>query len=137
MFYIYKDAINIIKILQDKEQRFYSNYICLFNPLKIKSGTVLLEIGCQPNEVYFLVNGCILIEPEHKQLQSHYFIEGAVFGEKDILQDKLSTETYKALCDCFLLYLSKESFFTLLFEFPDFRNDIMDIARAREKYRIE
>lgn len=105
--------------------------------MKVKSGTVLLEIGCQPNEVYFLVNGCILIEPEHKQLQSHYFIEGAVFGEKDILQDKLSTETYTALCDCFLLYLSKSSFFTLLSEFPDFRNDIMDIARAREKNRIE
>ena len=137
MFYIYKDAINIIKILQDREQRFYSNYICLFTPLKVKAGTLLLEIGCQPNEVYFLVNGCILIESEQKQLQPHYFIEGAVFGEKDILQDKMSTETYRAMCDCFLLYLPKQSFMAILSEFPDFRDDILAIARARERHRIE
>ena len=61
----------------------------MFNPLKVKSGTVLLKSGCQPNEVFFLVNGCILIEPQQlpdqKQQHKHYFIEGAVFGEKDVL----------------------------------------------------
>lgn len=73
MFHIYQDAIKVIKILQDKEQRFYSNYIQMFNPLKVKSGTVLLKSGCQPNEVFFLVSGCILIEPQQMpdQKQQH------------------------------------------------------------------
>jgi len=110
LFYIYKFAIDTIKILQEKDQRFYAQYLVMFSPMRIKQGTVLLNEGCQPYEVYFLLTGCILKESSvHQQLglKPHYFIEGAMFGERDILQSKLSSETYTAMCDCYLIALNK------------------------------
>jgi hypothetical protein len=45
MYFIYKEAIDSVKILQNKNQIFYSQYLMLFTPMRIKSGTVLLAEG--------------------------------------------------------------------------------------------
>ena len=59
-----------------------------------------------------------------------------MFGEKDILQCKMSTETYTAVCDCYLLSVTRSQFQILLEEFEDFKMEVLAIAREREKIRI-
>ena len=107
--------------------------------MRIRQGTVLLQEGSQPNEVFFLLHGCILKESRALQelgRKPSYFIEGAMFGEKDILQCKMSTETYTAVCDCYLLSVTRSQFQILLEEFEDFKMEVLAIAREREKIRI-
>jgi len=104
--------------------------------MRIKSGTVLSNEGGQPLEVYFLLTGCVRLKSS-TDLLPHYFIEGAMFGEKDILQGKKSSETYTAMCDCYLLSLNRSVFFNLMEEFEDFKEEVLAIAKAREKIRIK
>lgn len=60
-----------------------------------------------------------------------------MFGENDILKGQMATETYTAMCDCYLLCLHKNVFFGLMEEFEDFKQQVLDIAKAREKIRIK
>ena len=59
-YYLFKEAIDTVKILQEKDQRFYGEYITKFLPMRIKSGTVFAQEGANPDEVYFLLSGCVL-----------------------------------------------------------------------------
>lgn len=64
-----------------------------------------------------------------------------MFGEKDILQCKLSTETYTAMCDCYLLSVTRSQFQVLLEEFEDFKFEVFATSMRnwcwREKTVIE
>lgn len=59
-----------------------------------------------------------------------------MFGEKDILLGKLSSETYTAMCDCYLLAVNKYLFQNIIEEFEDFKEEVFAIAKEREKIRI-
>ena len=56
-----------------------------------------------------------------------------MFGEKDILLGTRSSETYTAVSNCHLLSLSRNIFFNLMEEFPDFRDDVLYIAKERQR----
>lgn len=47
-YFLYRDAIETIKILQDKDQRFYGDYLSKFEPMRIKNGTVFAKEGTSP-----------------------------------------------------------------------------------------
>lgn len=58
--------------------------------MKIKANTLFAKEGSNPEEVYFLLQGCVLRSSEHEQkkgLEPYYLIEGAMFGERDMLLD--------------------------------------------------
>jgi CRP-like cAMP-binding protein len=38
--------------------------------------------------------------------EPHYFTEGAMFGERDILRGEMANETYTAMSDCYLLSIN-------------------------------
>ena len=54
-YYLYKEAIDLIKILQNRDQRFYAHFILQFEPMRIKAGTNFVEAGTKPLEVFFLL----------------------------------------------------------------------------------
>ena len=58
-----------------------------------------------------------------------YLVEGSIFGELDIL----STYTHFALIDSILLSINRTEFLNCL-EDEDFRSQVVNIAREREKY---
>lgn len=60
-----------------------------------------------------------------------------MFGEKDILQGKMSTETYTAKDDCYLLSLNRSAFFTIMEENEQFKQEVLLVAKAREEIRIK
>lgn len=47
-YFLYRDAIETIKILQNKDQRFYGDYLTKFEPMRIKSGTLFAKEGATP-----------------------------------------------------------------------------------------
>jgi hypothetical protein len=39
--------------------RFYGDYLCIFQPMSIKNGSVFAKEGSNATEVYFLIKGCV------------------------------------------------------------------------------
>ena len=38
-YYLFKDAIRVVKVFQDKDQRFYGEYLSKFQPLRVSANT--------------------------------------------------------------------------------------------------
>jgi hypothetical protein len=82
-YYLYQEAILCIRILQNRDQRFYAHYILKFEPMRIKAGTNFVEFGTKALEVFFLLSGCV------ESLKSgKFYASGAMFGETDIIFDR-------------------------------------------------
>ena len=58
-YFMFKDAIDTIKILQDKDQRFYAEFITKLKPLVLKRGSIIIKEGSVALEMYFLLRGCV------------------------------------------------------------------------------
>ena len=57
--FLYKDAITKIKLLQNREKRFYSDFLFKFEPMSIRSDSIFCKEGSQSQEVFFLLKGCV------------------------------------------------------------------------------
>jgi len=138
-YYMYNKAIDTIKILQDKDQVFYANQILQLTPIKIKQGTVLCNEGCHLDEIFLLLSGCVYrdsVREKKAGLPPHYLIEGTIFGEREVMCDVECNATYTALSDCTILLINKKGFMNLMDHCENFTNDIVKIAREREKTRL-
>ena len=126
-YHIYKEAIQSFRILQDRDQRFYAQYMFKFEPMRIKAGTQFAEEKTKANEVFFILSGCVEAIKSGK-----FYANGAMFGETDILFDRPRLDTYATRMDCHILRLNREYFDQILDEFDDIREDIEAIAEQRE-----
>ena len=91
--------------------------------MHIHSQTCFAIEGEPPEDVYFLLTGCILKESSlEKQLgmRNTYLIEGSMFGETDVMKNRPRVESYTAVTECYTLKLPKAVFIELLEEFDDF-----------------
>ena len=59
-YYLFKDDINAVKVFQDKDQRFYGEYLSKFQPMRVSANTCFVEEGSLPQAVYFLLSGCVM-----------------------------------------------------------------------------
>lgn len=108
--------------------------------MRVKNGTILCQEGCHLDELFLLLTGCVYRESEAEKklgLPAHYLIEGTIFGEKEVLFDRECSATYTALCDCYILKITKKSFLSLMDTCETFRNEIVNLARGREKIRLK
>ena len=130
-YHLFKDAINVVKVFQDKDQRFYGEYLSKFQPMRIIANTCFCEEGQLPKEVYFLLQGSVMKGSKLNKVvgaQNSYLIEGSIFGETDLLKNRIRTESYTTVTDCYLLRIGKALFKEVLNEFDDFREEINAIS---------
>jgi len=73
--------------------------------MRIKNGTVFAKEGTYPQEVFFLLKGCVQCERHEK-----YYLEGTIFGETDIILRRNRSESYVAKSDCYILKLEETIF---------------------------
>jgi signal-transduction protein with cAMP-binding, CBS, and nucleotidyltransferase domain len=112
--------------------RFYCDFLNKFEPMSIKGMTVFSRQDTAASEVFFLLKGCVECVSQNK-----YYLEGTVFGETDIVMNRLRNDTYMARGDCYILKLDKQVFHQIMDEFPEFKDDIDKIVAEREKKRLE
>lgn len=103
-----------------------------FEPMRIKAGTNFVEEKQKSNEVFFLLSGCVEAIKSQK-----FYANGAMFGELDIIFNRLRMDTYVTRMDCHILRLNRQFFEQILDEFDDIRNDIEAIAEQREQVRLD
>ena len=68
--------------------------------------------------------------------QNSYLIEGSIFGETDLLKNRMRTESYLTVTDTYLLKIGKTLFKEVMNEFEDFREEIEAISKQRELMRL-
>jgi CRP-like cAMP-binding protein len=73
--------------------------------MRIKNGTIFAKEGTSPQEVFFLLKGCVLCEKQEK-----YYLEGTMFGEADIILKRNRQDSYIAKSDCYILKLDSNVF---------------------------
>ena len=64
-------------------------------------------------------------------------VEGTIFGEQDMIFNRIAQERFTAMADCFVLQVNKPLFKKLIEEFEDFRDEVFFIAKEREKETIK
>ena len=128
-----------MKVFQDKDQRFYGEYLNKFEPMRIAAQTKFADENEAPSDVFFLLTGCILKESEIGKrlgIKKTYLIEGSIFGEGDVLCNRPRRESYTTITDCYVLKLSKDVFNEIMDEFDDFKAEVTTIAKEREIIRV-
>lgn len=137
VYYLFKDAIEIIKVFQDKDQKFYAEYMVRFKPMRVQVNTNFALEGTKCEEVYFLLTGCVRKTSEREKelgIAPQFFIEGAIFGERDVILNRLRSETFTADQDSYVLTLDCDTFNELMNEFEEIRDEIEHIAKERERF---
>ena len=99
--------------------------------MRLNSNTVFVEEGTIPRAVYFLLSGSVMKNSKLNRLvgaKNSYLIEGSIFGETDLLKNRIRTESYTTVTDCYLLRISKPLFKEIMEEFDDFRTEVEAIS---------
>ena len=107
--------------------------------MRIAAKTLFAEEGTFPEEVLFLLSGSVLKESKIDQIlgiRKTYFIDGSIFGETDLMKNRLRKESYSTVTDCYILRMPKAIFIELLSEFDDFNEEVSKIAKEREAIRV-
>ncbi|MGE0704389.1 MAG: DUF1003 domain-containing protein [Vicinamibacterales bacterium] len=97
---------------------------------------VIFWMGDPGETLYVIDTGRVVITAPDEQ-GSHVVLEslgpGGVFGEISLFDGGPRTATVRALTDCSLLELSRDSFHTFLRQDPDVGIDILHIMGARQR----
>lgn len=78
--FLYRDAISVIKLLKNRKNTFYEQYLDKLKPMRFDRNTVILEQGSRPNEVCLIVSGQVL-----NASTGRIFTSGTMFGETDLV----------------------------------------------------
>jgi CRP-like cAMP-binding protein len=92
--FLYFEAIETIRILKNRDVRFYGNYMSKFQPMSLKAGSIFASQGSSAQEVFFILKGCV-----ESVNQNKFYLEGTLIGETDIILKRSRLETYKARND--------------------------------------
>lgn len=79
--FLYKNAIDSIPFLQNRDQYFYINYLYELVPYNFMKGSLLIREKTKSEEVFFILDGKVLnIET------GRIFSKGSIIGETDIIR---------------------------------------------------
>lgn len=59
-YFLFKEAIDVVKVFQDKDQRFYGEYLSKFQPMRVSANTCFVEESSLPQACYFLLSGSVM-----------------------------------------------------------------------------
>lgn len=126
LMFMYRDMISEINYLKGKTPQFAVRLVVKLNPLFVEAEGLIVEEGTHADEMYFLTsglahvmqNGSVIGEIKH----------GAHFGEAGCLTSEMRHASVIAVIRCELYTIIRNDLFELMFEYPDFANDLRQKA---------
>eukprot|EP00347_Sterkiella_histriomuscorum_P004458 403360386 len=128
--FLYKDAINAIKFLQNRKNTFYEQYLDKLKPMRFDRDTVILEQGNRSNEVCLIMSGQVL-----NQTTGRIMPTGTLFGEGDIIFKRERKDTYIAESEVYIFKYERKIFEIMLKQYPEIEEEVRTLAMEREKIR--
>lgn len=117
--------------LIDKLNKQELNYPDLFHEISIPAKTVLINEGETSKHIYFVQKGCLRLwfNNQGKDITFQFFFEGQ--GVSCLLGREPSPFTLEALEPSTVVVLKKKDFDRLMNEFPEMKNDFIEILLTR------
>jgi hypothetical protein len=134
LMHIYGDTVNnIIFFKEMTKKNFVWTILPILQTIKIEYGGTLYVERDLAKEMYFIKSGSIKLYYKGMKILTVY--EGDYFGEVEMFFNINRELKAKAREDCVLLVVQKKQLELVLTEFPDVRNDMLNLAKEkREKY---
>jgi CRP-like cAMP-binding protein len=107
--FLYQDAINVNRFLEDRDDNFYSRYLEELKTERFVKGDVIAKKGNRPEFVYFIMNGVV-----HNKTTNRYFEAGQMINHDFIMLQTPITEEYVAESDVSALKYEREIFKQIL-----------------------
>lgn len=135
--HVYRELIQNIEFFQNKPKHFLVRILPLLKPNNLSYGDEVYEAGDPSNEIFFIHSGRIasICHDRQGKLRSQIFVQGAYFGEGDIIYKRSRASTAFAESHVALWKLNKHEFLSILEEFPEVKKEVMALAQIKETYR--
>ena len=110
--FLYEDAINIHRFLQDRDDNFYSRYLEELESEKFIAGDLISKEGYDPSHVYFIMNGVV-----HNIKTNRYFERGQMLNQAEVMTFSPIAGDLFAKTDVDVLKYDKNTFNLILDQF--------------------
>ena len=89
--FLYNDAIQIQRFLQNRDDNFYEMYLEELQSQKFNEGDIISKIGNKPEQVFFIMAGVV-----YNATTDRYFEAGQMINHDALFQKTLITSDYYA-----------------------------------------
>jgi voltage-gated potassium channel len=131
--HINKKLIERVPFFKNTDKSFISDIISQLRPEVFLPGDFIFKKGDVGNCMYFICNGSIDVLSEDEKSTLAKLKDGDYFGEIALIKKVSRTKSVIAGDYCNLYALDKKNFDTLLVKYPEFKKDIFDTIKKREK----
>lgn len=131
---MHNGIVTKIRFFDDKDNHFIGSVVPMLIPLKVHKYELIFRKGNHPNTIFFITCGRASFFIENKNVSFKDMIDGAYFGEIDIIFRRLRKFTVIASTESEFLTLSKQIFEdTIVKEFPEVYEEMTMLAYERDK----
>ena len=132
--HIYGDTVNNIAFFNEMPKKdFVWSILPFLQSIKIEYGDIIYSYRDLAKEMYFIKAGSVRIY--YKEHKVGTIEEGDYFGEVEMFFNINREFTAKAHHDCILLVIQKKQLENVLIQFPDVKNEMLNVAKEkRERY---
>lgn len=112
------------------ETTFLNAVIMALHPRSFAPGETVIKAGDAAEEMYLICRGTVEVSDASGKLMNR-LREGDCFGEIGLLMPTARTASVKAVCQCDLLAIDRESFHRIVQDNPQFAEAIVKLAKER------
>jgi len=129
--HMHKKIVEKVVFFQDKDPGFISYIVPTLKHITFKSEELMFAEGEYADEVYFLVTGRVNLKASNG-IAFKTYVQGSYFGESEILENTTRTYTVQIASPIAeLLAMSKAVFWSMMEEFPQVAQEVIETARLR------
>ena len=135
--HMHQKIVERVGFFQDKDPGFISYIVPTLKNITFKSGEVMFQEGDYADEVYFIIFGRVNLKASNGVVFKTY-VQGSYFGEVEILENTNRTYTVQVSSPTAeLLAMSKAIFWSMMEEFPQVAQELIETARLRNLKNTE
>ena len=131
--HLHKDLISKVKLFEMGEPSFMMSMVRAFTSEVFLPGDCIIRIDDFANSMYFISKGLVEILATDGISQIALLDDGCYFGEIGILLNCCRTVSVKAVVSSILAQISKEELISILANFPEHYDFLMNVAKQRLK----
>ncbi len=126
-----EELINKITLFKGQDENFLKDVALHLSPVVLTPGDYVFREGDEASNMYFVVNGeLIVLKGEDEKIISS-ISQGDFFGEIALFKDMPRTASVRAISYCDLYKLSRDQFDQILMNHPGMSEEVRKIAESR------
>ena len=127
--YLYRDAITMTRLLQDREDNFYSKYLDQLQVKNFFQDDIVASKNRKEENVYFIVGGVV-----ENYDTGRFYESGHMINHDCIFQNQPQYHNYRGFAQVTLTFkYTRDIYLEILENYPEIRAEIKEMVDDREK----